>query len=161
MDRRENSSVSALSALVLLCVFAVGILFVLLGGARGYSRLIERDSQSYDRRTCAQYMVTKLRQSHCADCVELGSFGEGDALILRQQEKGESYLTRIYCHEGWLMELFCAENAPLEASDGEKIMPLAALKLEKTGTLIKMGLTDAEGKELSQFVNMAGEGDAP
>ena len=50
----------------MLLVFAVALLAVLLGGANVYDRLTARDSESYDSRTCVQYLTTKVRQSENA-----------------------------------------------------------------------------------------------
>ena len=35
-------------------------------------------------------------------------------------------MTRVYCYDGCLRELFCGEKADLPASSGEKILPAQA-----------------------------------
>jgi len=161
MKRQEHRSVSALAALVLLCVFAVGILTALLGGAEAYSRLTQRDSQSYNRRTCAQYIATKLRQSPSAEQVSVAPFGEGDALVLRQHSSDGDYVTRVYCHEGWLKELFAAEDSGLLPSDGEKILPLEGFSAEKDGNLIKLCLSYSADESVTELIHLEGEGATP
>lgn len=52
-----------LLALLLLLVFAVCVLSVLLTGAGTYQTLTRRDQDSYDRRTAAQYLATRVRQA--------------------------------------------------------------------------------------------------
>ena len=54
----KERSLSTLAALLTFALFAIGILSVLLGGAKVYRRLNQRDQQSYDSRTCAQYNTT-------------------------------------------------------------------------------------------------------
>ena len=68
-QQKTQQSISALAALLMFGVFAVGILSVLLGGADSYRRLTQRDRVSYDERTCAQYMATKLRQAPSPESV--------------------------------------------------------------------------------------------
>ena len=62
LDRRHKG-ISSLAALLMLLVFAFALLAVLLGGANVYDRLTARDNESYDSRTCVQYLTTKVRQS--------------------------------------------------------------------------------------------------
>ena len=91
-----------LLSLLLFGIFAASILSVLLTGAGVYSRLTQRDQNAYDRRTSVQYLATKVRQASSGAQVSVGTFGEGDALLLSEEIDGEPYLTRIYCCDGWL-----------------------------------------------------------
>lgn len=146
-DKKERS-ISGLAALLVFAVFAVGILFVLLSGAQAYQRITERDRISYDSRTCIQYLATKLRQADCPEHVSVASFGSGDALQIAQQYGEDVYLTRVYCHDGWLMELFTVADGSFAPEDGEKILPLAQLTLRQSGNLITAALTDETGAPL-------------
>ena len=83
-----------LIALLLFGVFAVCVLAVLLTGANAYRRLTERDQSAYSRRTCAQYLATRVRQADSLNGISVESFGGTDALVL--EETGSEYLTRIY-----------------------------------------------------------------
>ena len=115
------------AALLMLAVFAVSILGVLLGGAGIYQRLTLRGHESYNSRTCIQYFATKLRQAPGTVTVE--EFGDGDALFLRERIGERDYVTRIYCYDGWLMELFTLDSSGFAPEDGEKILPLEALSI--------------------------------
>lgn len=123
----NQRSMSAVAALLVLAVFAVSILGVLLGGAGIYQRLVSRTDDAYDSRTCVQYLASKVRQAPAE--VTLASFGEGMALVIPQVYGEKEYLTRIYCYQGWLMELFCAADGNFAPEDGEKILPVEALAL--------------------------------
>lgn len=111
----------------MLAVFAVSILGALLGGAGIYQRLTQRGEENYNSRTCIQYFATKLRQAPGPVTVE--EFGEGDALFLRERLAERYYVTRIYCYDGWLMELFTLDSSGFSPEDGEKILPLEALTI--------------------------------
>lgn len=137
--KHHKNLLSAAAALAVLAVFAVGILGTLLGGAGIYRRLTQRDQAAYDSRTCAQYLATRVRQAPGA--VEVASFGGSDALLIRQQIGGETYLTRVYCFDGWLMELFSAENGDFEPRDGEKILPAQGLTLRLEDGLLRACIT--------------------
>ena len=133
----------AAGALAVLAVFAMGILGTLLGGVGIYRRLTQRDRASFDSRTCVQYMATRVRQADGA--VETGIFGEGDALLVAQPAQDGDYLTRIYCYDGWMMELFSARSADLAPQDGEKILPARELTLELEDGLLRVRVTDMDG----------------
>jgi len=71
-----------------------------------------------------------------AEVVSITDFDGCDALTLKETIDGTDYLTRVYCHEGFLRELFCAESASLSPEDGEKILSLESLKMELDGDLL-------------------------
>ena len=121
-ERNNRQSISTLLALLLLAVFGVSILSVLLSGAGTYRRIVQRDQRAYDSRTCAQYIATKVRQAPSPDAVSLGQFGTGSALLIRENVENAAYLTRIYCHDGWLMELFTAADGAFAPEDGERLL---------------------------------------
>ena len=122
--------------LLLFCVFAVCVLSVLLTGAGAYRRLTERDRVSYDRRTAAQYIAEKVRQADTWDDVSV------------EEIDGETYLTRIYYHDGYIRELFCAADAEMEPGDGEQIIETCDLKISPgpTGHEIIAEMTDGTGE---------------
>lgn len=111
--------ITGLLGLVSFTVFALCILGVLLAGAGGYRRLIKSGESQFEKRTVLQYIATRVRQSETA-AVE--DFGGKDCLAFRETIGGKVYVTRVYCHEGWLRELFCAEDAAFLPEDGEKIL---------------------------------------
>ena len=124
MKRRAiQHHIDGLIALLLFGVFAVCVLAVLLTGADAYRRLTERDQSSYSRRTCVQYIATRVRQADSLGQISVESFGGQDALVLLDGD----YLTRVYCYDGHLMELYCAEDAGLEPQDGEKVLKADSL----------------------------------
>lgn len=154
--RSGKKSISNLATLLLLGLFAAGILAVLLSGAGAYRRLTERDCLMYDSRTCVQYVATKLRQAPCREAVTIADFGDGDSLVVRESIEGMDYVTRVYCHDGWLMELFTADEAGFEPEDGEKIMQAGSLELEKDGDLLKVELVDGNGTASSFALYLRG-----
>lgn len=155
-NNTSERSLSTIAALLTFALFAMGILSVLVGGANVYERLSQRDRQSYDSRTCTQYIATKLHQAPAPDAVSVAAFGDGDALVIAQQIEGEGYVTRIYCHDGWLMELFTVDSDGFFPEDGEKILPLSRFSLYKAGSLMKIAVTDDAGESTQLTVHIRG-----
>lgn len=141
--KHRKSLLPGLAALMALTVFAVGALGTLLGGAGIYRRLTERDRASYTSRTCLQYIVTRARQA--SGEIRTAGFGGGDALVIPEKIAGKTYLTRVYCFDGWLMELFSPEDGDFSPEDGEKLLPARELDAELEDGLLKVVLTDEQG----------------
>lgn len=115
-----------LIALLLFGVFAACVLAVLLTGASAYRRLVQRDQAAYERRTCVQYIATRVRQADQYNGIWVEDFEGVPALALDQ---GDGYLTQVYCYDGWLMELYAAADAGLAPEDGDQILQLDSLDL--------------------------------
>ncbi|MDD3347747.1 DUF4860 domain-containing protein [Oscillibacter sp.] len=164
IGRVKKSQMDGLLALLVLSVFAVCILAVLLTGADTYGRLKQRDEASYDRRTAAQYLATKVRQADADGGVAMvTSFdGEmpvngvgmwptgGDTLFLEEIIDGAPYYTRVYYYDGYLRELFSDAAAEMAPEDGEKILEARGLTFDWTptgapGSLLTAEVTDADG----------------
>lgn len=145
-----------LIALLLFGVFAVCVLVVLLTGADAYRRLTERDLTAYERRTCIQYIATRVRQADRLQNIKVESFGDGDALVLNADLE---YVTYVYVHEGWLMELYCWSEEPMTPGDGEKIMELSELSLTLEDGVLSVSAVDGDGEETSLILSLrSGEG---
>lgn len=123
-DNNKNSA--ALMPLLVFLVLAICLLLVLLTGAGLYRQTVERSEGQYTSRTAVQYLATRLRQ---AEEVSVTTFGQGDALVLTQTVGEDRYVTCVYCHEGFLRELYCREGAALSAGDGEPLLEAEDLSL--------------------------------
>ena len=145
MREGKTRETGGLLVLLLLGVFSVCILLVLLLGAANYRNLIQRGDASFDRRTAMQYITTKVRQADAAGAVTVGTFQGQDAVELRETVDGETYLTRIYCYDGSLRELYAAETDTLSPADGETVLPAQALTAERDGQLLRLTLTEEDG----------------
>lgn len=153
--RSEKRSISGLAAALLLCVFALMILSVLLSGAGAYRRLTARGEENYDSRSSAQYVATKLRQAPSAESVELRSFGDSGCLCITEEIDGAEYITRVYCHDGWIRELFTPAEGDYSPEDGEKILEAEALGFSLENDLIRVTITDGGVTEF--FLGLRGE----
>ena len=122
--RPIRHQIDGLIALLLFGVFSVCILAVLLTGADAYRRLTSRDQAAFDRRTALQYIATRVRQADRQDGVRVADFNGVNALVF---DDGDGYVTRVYCHSGYIMELYADESFELTLEAGESIMKAAPL----------------------------------
>lgn len=156
--KRKNIQfhIDGLMVLILFGVFAVCMLTVLLTGANSYFRLTTRDQASYDKRTCIQYLTARVRRADSTGTVKIENFNSTDALVFSDSE---GYVTRIYCHNGYLMELYSSNERELKAEDGEKIIEAANMSLSMEGSLLTVTVTDTNGEKSTTLLSLrSGEG---
>lgn len=142
--KQTSSKITDLLTLVVFAVFAVCVLSVLLTGAKVYQKFVRSGGESYAQRTAVRYVTTRVRQ---AQSVSVEDFGGCSALTLREQIDGEGYLTRVYCHEGYIRELFSAETADLSPEDGERILEAEGLAFSLENGLLTVEITQAGEKQ--------------
>lgn len=165
---KEQSRVkmSSLMALMLFAVFAVCVLLVLLTGADVYKNLVERDEKSFDGRTAVSYLTTKVRQADRLGAVEVSVLGGAaeensgqengkiEALKLSEEIEGETYITWIYCYDGYLRELFAAEDTILPPDAGEKVLKAEALSVQWRDGCLSVAVTAVDGTSQSLILGL-------
>lgn len=145
-----------LAVLLVGAVFAICLLLVLLTGAEGYAALVRRGEEGYRQRTAAQYISTRVHQAPSGDSVQVGSFHGVSALELRETLDGEEYLTRVYCHDGYLRELFTPETGDFSLCDGEKLIPLAEAAFFREGNRLDVTLRWEDGQQQAVLLHLTG-----
>lgn len=158
--RRQNHQIDGLITLVLFGVFAACVLSVLLTGAKVYRDLTAEDREAYDRRVCAQYVTTKVRQIPSGDTIEVSEHDGTDVLSFGEEIEGEDYITRIYCYDGWIRELFTFRDAEFFPEDGEAVVQAQAMELGLDDDLLTVELTDSDGAEIHLALTLRGKGAA-
>ena len=133
---QKHSRLGDFAALLTFAIFALCILLVLLGGARLYQNLTQRDRQTYDRRTATQYLSTRLHQADRENALSVEEFADTTALCIRETVGEREYLTRIYCHDGYLRELFTPAKGSFSPEDGEKLLPAENMSISMENNLI-------------------------
>lgn len=157
----EKMNTGALVTMLVFAVFAVCVLALLFSGAGVYKRITAADTASSDRRTATQYVLTRLRGAESAGAVSIESFGGTDALVIADEIDGEIYLTRIYCSDGWLRELFSSSDAELTPAAGEKVLKAEELKLSLDKGLLSISITLPDNNSAEAvFALIQGEGAA-
>lgn len=143
-----------LMALLLFAIFAVCVLIVLLTGAKAYRRLTARDQEAHQARICVQYLAQRVRQADRRDGIVLEEDFQGTQALLLDAD--QEYVTRVYCYEGYLMELYCEAGAGLGPGDGERIMEAKSLEMDMTGDTIAMKVvTGAQNQERESVLTIS------
>lgn len=142
MKKNDYSRTTDLLALLVFGIFALCVAAVLLTGARVYKNLTLRGQTAHEHRVAARYVTTRFRQ---APEVQVEDFCGLQVMTAREEIGGKIYITRIYCYEGYIRELFAAESASLSPSDGEKILPAEDLTFSVASGILSVVITHADG----------------
>lgn len=154
-EGRRQNHITALAALALLAVFAVSILLALLAGAGAYRRLVDRDAAAFDARTAAQYIATRVRQNDAAGGVAVEDFCGVDCLTLQEWNAGD-YVTRVYCYDGSLWELYTAVDMEADLADGDRALDLDAMALSLEDGRLNAVLTLKTGETETVTLSLRG-----
>ena len=151
-----GNRITGLGSLVLFAVFALCVLSVLLTGAKVYQSLTQSQEQSHAAHTAAQYIATRIRQGDQLAGVAVEDFQGRDALVFSDKVGGAVYETKIYCHEGWLWELFAQEGANLAPEDGQKLCQAQALEADPPAAgqvTVRLQTPDGQWQTLSFYLH--------
>lgn len=143
MKHKKNNKITDLLALLVFGIFALCVAAVLLTGARVYKNLTDRGNLAHDHRVAARYLTTRFHQ---AQRVQVEEFDGVQALILHEEIGGRTYLTRVYCCDGHIRELFAAGSADLSPTDGEIVMEAENLAFEMGEDILTVEITHPDGK---------------
>ena len=150
--KRPKHHTDGLVTLLLFGVFAACVLSVLLTGAKVYRDITAGNQEEYGRRTCAQFLATKMRQAQSGDSVRV----EDNVLSFREVIDGEVYVTSIYCFDGWLREIFTFEGWEYSPEDGEKIIEAQDLRLSLDDGLLSVDIVDGSGNSTHMVMSTRG-----
>ena len=156
--RTTENYFAGLAALLLFGVFAVCVAIVLLVGADAYRRLVARDGAAHDRRTCMQYVATRVRQAERPDRINVEEFGGGNALALADDL---GCVTRVYYYDGHIMELYTDAGNILSPEAGEQVMEACGLDFSLEDGLLTVTVTDTEGGQSTLRLSLRSKGEVP
>lgn len=116
----EHIVVSLLGIIILLSMLVSSVMFI----------KVKSDNDSLrDDRLITSYFHTKIHSNDKAEAISIVQFGNKDALMFKDETLDGIYLNIIYCHDGWLKELYIPENTKPELDSGEKIYQMSELSL--------------------------------
>lgn len=145
---RRRHVIDMLFPVALFLVLAASSLFLVILAANVYQKSVSREESNYESRTCLSYVTEKIRQNDEKGGVETGTFDGFPCLILRQTFGEQPYVTYLYSYEGQLCELFIQEGAPMQASDGQRILEVHDFSVTEQETgVFRISCSDENGKE--------------
>lgn len=158
--KNRSVKITDLAILLLFAVFALCVLSLLLTGADQYRRIRDAAAEDHSRRSAARYISMRVRQGDQADALSTESFDGCQTLCIRERIEGKIYLTRVYCFDGFIRELFTREDAQVQAQDGEKIVQADSLSFLLEGSRLSV-LVSQEGYTQHIRLTLRSGGETP
>ncbi len=152
--RREHS-LDTVFTLMLFGLFTGSLLLVLMLGAQSYQKVVATMDESYEIRTCLQYIATKTNHYSGENAIQLTQFGDGNALALYETIDNCDYVTYLYVYQGQVMELFCEVEVDLSPQAGFSIMSVDSLVIDEiSDSLVLLTCTGGDGTA-QLYLNLA------
>lgn len=159
LGEQKKHSVDFLFAVLTFLLYAGSLIALVYMGAQVYQSVTARMNDHYSTRTAQAYIMEKVRQNDEAGCVGTAEIEGQKVLALKQEIKGQDYVTYIYVHEGALRELFTRADREVSLKDGTEILELGGLTVEEAQEgFLKAALTDREGFTRTFWIHRESEG---
>lgn len=129
--RNRTHVTDILFTLSLFCLFTACAFLVVLTGIQVYRTTVSDMEDNYSSKTALSYVTEKIRQHDFAGGVSVVSLKGENALVLKDQADGETYLTYIYAYEDYIWELSVKEGTPVSRDMGQKIIQVQDFSIEK------------------------------
>jgi prepilin-type N-terminal cleavage/methylation domain-containing protein len=133
MKKRRGYTLIELVLVLMLLVLVAGVVFTLAAsGSQTYLRLTEKQSQSTDLRTGLSYLDVQIRKHDTQGALSIrpGPFDSQPSLVISQEISGKTYLTYIYLRDGFLCELFVADDTVITEGMGSRIAAINSMQLD-------------------------------
>jgi len=137
---------------ILLCAFVLLAVTVVMFSVRAYRGTVTDGQQSYESRISVSYITEKVRQSDTGEGISVTGFGDGDAIVLNQEDSGHKFSTYLYIYDGNLMELFTEEGVEVSPAAGTVVTEMASLEAARQGDVLEYTCTFADGTSTSSCV---------
>ena len=110
--------------LALITLFAATSLSLVFIGAKQYRNVTNQINENYEERTTSSYLSEKLHQNDKQDAITIVNFDGITALCIKETTDDSSYVTYIYCYDGYLRELVVTESSVFSLESGEKLLAM-------------------------------------
>ena len=144
-DSKPPRMIQNVFVLLLLAVFAAMSTLLVTLGAQVYRGTVERANANNE----ARILSTMVRSALWAE--------DGVGQVLVEEQDGvkvlavvstyddESYVKRLYCHDGMLWESFTSSEYPFDVNSGESICEAAAFEPGIEEGFLTVNLTGVDG----------------
>ncbi len=159
--KNKGHSTDVFFVLCIFLVFAVALSCLLIVGIKTYEGINRETEQNYELRTGTLYLSNKIRSCNEEGKIKTEKFGDSDAIVIYEtDDSGNEYVTRLYCYEGNLMELYTEKDNILEPIAGNVITSMENMEVDNSDSdVLKITAITESGKERTIAVSTVGQGE--
>lgn len=155
---QKKHVIDLLFPIALFFVFAASALTVLLLATNIYRSTTEHSFRNYTAETSLAYITEKIHQNDSSGAVSIETFNGKDALTLKQDYNGTTYITYIYTEDSALKELYIKEGTKVDTSAGKSILPIESFTMESLkDNTFRFICTDTNGVKARTVVRLRSE----
>ena len=149
---RSRSGVGFVEILLvtaLILLFGITTFTLVTAGGDAYRKILDKRDSDITLRTALSYLTTQLRQHDREGDVSIVEGDVGDLIVLKWDENGYEYETRVYWHDGWLKEETTIPELPQDPENATNITRLSSFScLPVQGTsAVLLSVAIGEGEE--------------
>ncbi len=127
-DKKPPRMIQNVFVLLLLAIFAAMSTLLVTLGAQVYRGAVERANANNEARILSAVVRSALWAEDGAAEVRVENQDGVPVLAIETNYGDESYVKRLYCHEGQLLESFMNAEYPFDTMNGESICRAAAFE---------------------------------
>lgn len=124
--------------LILFALFIVVLLLLLAGGVRVYQSLVAEQDVVKAQRFGTGLLVNSVRAADAYDAISAGPGPEGEVLVLSEATAAGMVETRIYLHEGRLLQEYVLAGADYRPDQALEIMQTDAFSFSFADGLLTL-----------------------
>lgn len=140
----SSHDISGVFVFLLLGIFAVFSTVMVLLGARVYKGTVERLGEHNAERIAPSYVRSMIRADDEDGGITIGEEAGVTVVTLQNEYDEELYLTRVYCYEGSLRELFSSAEREFDPADGEIVCACDEITAQKAPGLLTINLRNGD-----------------
>lgn len=144
---KHNHTISQAFVFLLLAVFAMLSTLMVLLSAQLYRGTVAQTERTGDKRVLSSYITNVVRGNDGAGMVHVDERAGVRMLVFDWEDSGEHYETMVYCHDGYLRELFADVRQEFDPEYGEEICAARAFEPALQDGLLEIRLEDEYGQE--------------
>lgn len=131
---KKQHIIDTVFALLIFLLFTICIVSVLYAGSHVYNNIATKETEDYQQNIALHYFVEKVHQGKTKEAIQLVELDNTPALAIYQEYNEEQYVTYIYLDQQNIKELFIKITDTVTKADGNTIMNVKDLQMEKINT---------------------------
>ncbi|MEG1862398.1 MAG: DUF4860 domain-containing protein [Oscillospiraceae bacterium] len=159
MKKQKGEAVDFLFILGLFFALCSCSVLVVLLGAKVYKKTTQAMDTNFTQRTGLEYIVEKARQNDMDGGLSLGKIEGEDALIFTRTQGENKFYTYIYYYNGYLREIYLANDAQPILTAGQKITKAQGVEIEQEDDIFTVSITGQDNQKSSVYLSCVSEGE--
>jgi len=134
-NEKGYSVIEITFVMILLAIFGFTTFTLVAVGANSYETMLYEREGHAKMRVALSYISTRVRQGDAENALRIAEVEGNKALVLTQNENGETYETWIYMRDRDLCEIFIPQGVSFGAADGVTLVDVNGIDmvLDETG----------------------------